>query len=128
MYSCGSLAPKLKPARRTKRGGGCMDHSFRRDPEPWETSEGCVQLVWQLSFVYPEHALKYVPQITELSMMRHFSHHFNVVTAIWTRVPDIARNCDKKLFKRCFQDMLEGIFYAMQSDNRLVTQYKVGSV
>jgi len=25
LYSCGSLAPKLK------RGGGCMDHGFHRE-------------------------------------------------------------------------------------------------
>lgn len=34
MYSCGSLAPKLK------RKGGCMDHGFQRPQEPWEMSDG----------------------------------------------------------------------------------------
>ena len=37
MYSCGSLAPKMG---RGKREGGCMDHKFRKDPEPWELADG----------------------------------------------------------------------------------------
>jgi len=34
MYSCGSLAPKLK------RKGGCMDHGYARAVEPWEKTDG----------------------------------------------------------------------------------------
>lgn len=34
MYSCGSLAPKLK------RKGGCMDCGYQRPQEPWELSDG----------------------------------------------------------------------------------------
>ena len=37
MYSCGSLAPKM---HRGKRGGGCMDHQFRKPSEPWEKADG----------------------------------------------------------------------------------------
>lgn len=33
MYSCGSLAPKMKR-------GGCMDSTFHRTAQPWERSEG----------------------------------------------------------------------------------------
>lgn len=40
MYSCGSLAPKLR------RGGGCSDHGFVRPKEGWEMSEGGI-LVWR---------------------------------------------------------------------------------
>ena len=45
MFSCGSLAPKLK------RGGGCMDHGFSRAQEPWELSDGCVYLLKELTMV-----------------------------------------------------------------------------
>ena len=37
MYSCGSLAPKMG---RGPREGGCMDHKFRKEPEPWELGDG----------------------------------------------------------------------------------------
>jgi hypothetical protein len=43
LYSCGSLAPKLK------RGGGCMDHGFTRQTEDWEKSDGCVYLIRELA-------------------------------------------------------------------------------
>ena len=43
MYSCGSLAPKLK------RGGGCMDHGFTRAQEPWEMTDGAIYLLRELS-------------------------------------------------------------------------------
>lgn len=43
MYSCGSLAPKLK------RGAGCMDHGFARKKEPWEHTDGCIYLLRELS-------------------------------------------------------------------------------
>ena len=37
MYSCGSLAPKMR------RGGGCADHLFRKPAEPWEKADGWVE-------------------------------------------------------------------------------------
>lgn len=43
MFSCGSLAPKLK------RGGGCMDHGFQRHTEPWEHTDGCIYLAREIS-------------------------------------------------------------------------------
>lgn len=36
MFSCGSLAPKLK------RKGGCMDCGFMRPQEPWELTDGAM--------------------------------------------------------------------------------------
>ena len=45
MFSCGSLAPKLK------RGGGCMDHGFTRPKELWELSDGCVFMLMELSAI-----------------------------------------------------------------------------
>lgn len=38
MYSCGSLAPKLR------RGGGCMDHGFAREKRAWEEADGGMRL------------------------------------------------------------------------------------
>lgn len=56
MFSCGSLAPKLK------RGGGCMDHGFSRPQEMWEMSDGAVHLIRELSAYEKHHELvgKYV--------------------------------------------------------------------
>ena len=46
MYSCGSLAPKMKR-------GGCMDSAFHKPAQPWERSEGWVCLcICVLALVY----------------------------------------------------------------------------
>ena len=44
MYSCGSLAPKMSK-------GGCTDCRFRKDPEPWETADGSVLLLCELTHI-----------------------------------------------------------------------------
>ena len=43
LYSCGSLAPKLK------RGGGCMDHGFSRPKELWELTDGVIFLLREIT-------------------------------------------------------------------------------
>lgn len=43
VYSCGSLAPKLR------KGGGCMDHGFKRAQQVWEGSDGAVYLLRELA-------------------------------------------------------------------------------
>lgn len=60
MFSCGSLAPKLK------RGGGCMDHGFTRHTELWEYSDGCIFLIKELSKVRCESDAKVVSKVVEL--------------------------------------------------------------
>ena len=44
MYSCGSLAPKL-------RKGGEVDYGFQKAMEPWEVSDGAIYLLRELSMV-----------------------------------------------------------------------------
>ncbi|KAF0991910.1 hypothetical protein HZS_7411, partial [Henneguya salminicola] len=46
MYSCGSLAPKMKSGQKS---GGCSSHSFSRKAQPWEISDGCICLFGELS-------------------------------------------------------------------------------
>ena len=45
MYSCGSLAPKM-------RRGGCMDTHFQKPAEPWEKTEGSVLQQHHTHFVF----------------------------------------------------------------------------
>merc|ERR1711997_359192 len=47
MYSCGSLAPKMK--RSVGGGGGCTDCKFKKPSEPWEAADGCLYLLCELS-------------------------------------------------------------------------------
>lgn len=69
MYSCGSLAPKLK-----KRGGGCMNHSFNRKQELWEATDGALFLLSEVSEIYPNKIAEFLPTVVEVSRCRHFFH------------------------------------------------------
>jgi hypothetical protein len=48
MYSCGSLAPKMRSRRQRV---GCMDCTFSREPEPWEYTDGALYL-WRFLAQY----------------------------------------------------------------------------
>jgi HEAT repeat protein len=60
MFSCGSLAPKMK------RGAGCMDHGYSRTPEPWESSDGALYLLVQLARVHGTVAIEFLPTVVEI--------------------------------------------------------------
>jgi len=75
MYSCGSLAPKLK------RGGGCMDHGFARECEPWECSDGCIYLLRELSLTgtnTEEFVIKNLQNLADIAYVDHFKHAQNL--------------------------------------------------
>jgi hypothetical protein len=70
MFSCGSLAPKLK------RGGGCMDHGFTKPKEPWECSDGTIFLLRECSNVESMHYLviKNLENLSNLAYIDTFKH------------------------------------------------------
>eukprot|EP01135_Chromosphaera_perkinsii_P009593 Nk52_evm43s1810 gene=Nk52_evmTU43s1810 len=113
MYSCGSLAPKLR------RGGGCMDCEHRRPQEPWELSDGYIYLLRGVSENFPEEMLPFVPDVAKLAALRQFTHHYNLLETIWKSLPVIASNVGKKKFKQYLEPFLESIFYSINSDNQL---------
>ncbi|KAJ8309492.1 hypothetical protein KUTeg_014366 [Tegillarca granosa] len=71
MYSCGSLAPKMG------RGGGCMDHKFRKEPEPWELADGCVHLLAEMSNHQDlvQHVSQMLPLLAKSASYHHYTHH-----------------------------------------------------
>eukprot|EP00003_Mantamonas_plastica_P006393 TRINITY_DN1519_c1_g2_i1.p1 TRINITY_DN1519_c1_g2~~TRINITY_DN1519_c1_g2_i1.p1 ORF type:complete len:707 (+),score=256.45 TRINITY_DN1519_c1_g2_i1:1841-3961(+) len=87
MFSCGSLAPKLK------RGTGCMDHGFSRPKEPWEETDGAVYLLRELAIEYPD---EMIPHMKELASMANldvkFHHYPYLLETIWKQLPIICQN------------------------------------
>ena len=115
MYSCGSLAPKMK------RGGGCSDHSFKRPSEPWELADGCVYLLSELSNI--SHALKHVVEsishLIEAVKFRHYTHHLNFFESVNKVLPNIAKSIGKQAFKQYLEGFLDMLFYSLSSENAL---------
>ena len=108
MFSCGSLAPKLK------RGGGCMDHGFTRPKELWEMSDGSVFLLMELS-AFPEHqdfVVKNLEHVATLAYIDHFKHAHVLKEALWKNMKQILINLGKKKVRALLEVFLDPLFRA----------------
>ncbi|EDO29281.1 predicted protein, partial [Nematostella vectensis] len=117
MYSCGSLAPKMG------RGGGCLDHLFKRPAEPWEKTDGCINLVAELSRQppYQRAVMEVLPLVAKAGEYHHYAQHPYLLETICKQVPVIARGLGKKLFKNYLELFLETLFYSLKSENKLTS-------
>jgi hypothetical protein len=112
MFSCGSLAPKL-------RSGGCMDHGFSRIKEPWEASDGAVYLLRELAPVCPELVASKLPELAELASLGHFEHAPKLRATLWKCLPVIARRLGKKAFRFHFELFLDAMFNDLKCGQQL---------
>ena len=117
MYSCGSLAPKMG------RGGGCTNHSFKRDSQPWEMTDGCIYAVAELAAV--KSALKPVteclPLLAKAAGFRHYNQHFHLLETLCSQLPLIAERIGKRMFKMYLELFFDSIFDALRSDSQLTS-------
>ncbi|XP_025103889.1 uncharacterized protein LOC112569974 [Pomacea canaliculata] len=119
MYSCGSLAPKMGRGR----DGGCMDHKFRKPPEPWELADGCVHLMAELSHIAAlgSAITKLMPLLAKACSKRHYTHHLNFLETVCKQLPNLAKGLGKRSFKLFLESFLEPICYSIESDNILTS-------
>ncbi|BFZ12449.1 hypothetical protein BsWGS_15488 [Bradybaena similaris] len=117
MYSCGSLAPKMA------RGGGCMDHKFRKPTEPWELADGCVNLLAELSHVpsVSVQVSKLIPVMAEACQTKTYTHYPNFVETVCKQLPNLAKGLGKRPFKMYLEMFLDVIFEALDSDVALTS-------
>jgi hypothetical protein len=113
VFSCGSLAPKLK------RGAGCMDHGFTRPSQPWESSDGAVYLLREMSLICPKKCIPLMKVLAEISDVRHFRHASSLRETIWKQLPHIMRAIGKRECKRNVQEFINPMFDSIQGDHRL---------
>ncbi|XP_065844840.1 uncharacterized protein [Oscarella lobularis] len=109
MYSCGSLAPKMK------RGAGCMHSTFRKVAEPWEEADGCVNLVAELSRLplATQDVLNALPVLADSCNARHYQQHFSFLETTWKQLPRIAKGVQKRNFKRYLEHFFPSLFYSL---------------
>lgn len=117
MYSCGSLAPKMG------RGGGCMDHKFRKPPEPWELTDGCIHLAAELSNNPDLSPLvaQTLPAIAKAVSFQHYPQHVVLLETLCKQLPHIAKGIGKKHFKTHLESFFDPVFYSMTCDNALTS-------
>jgi hypothetical protein len=116
MFSCGSLAPKLKK-------GGCGDCEADRAKEPWEMSEGAMRLVCELAELGIAAVEEFLPAVAELATLRHFAQADTLQKAIWEKLPALAHHLGKKDFKRHMQQFLEPLYFSLTGSSNRLTQH-----
>ena len=117
LYSCGSLAPKLR------KGGagriGCSDCLITREKAPWEATDGCIYLIRELcvrlanpnssDLVLSDDVL--MPLLTELAdncRLKHYPQSDDLRATLWKQLPIMAQALGKQRFKRNYlQTFLE---------------------
>lgn len=100
------------------------DHTSRKAGEPWELADGCIYLLGELAMIGGP-ALSVVteilPLLAEVSKLRHYSNHLQLLENLCKILPIIGTNVGKKYTKSIVQDFFDPIFYALESENALTS-------
>jgi len=120
LYSCGSLAPKLK-----KKAGagriGCSNCEINRPKQPWEATDGCLYLIRELietcnqpDSVQPplsdETLLPLLQEVADICRVSHFPQSDELRATLWRQLPSmmaaIGKLRCKRLYLEVFLDLL----------------------
>ncbi|KAL4237616.1 hypothetical protein ACF0H5_002330 [Mactra antiquata] len=120
MYSCGSLAPKMG---RGNTSGGCMDHKFRKEPEPWELADGCIHVVAELCNLqqFARKVSELLPLVVKAVSYDHYTHHTQMKETLCQRLPHMASGLGKRYFKMYLEQFIDPIFISLSCDNALTS-------
>ncbi|GJQ15426.1 hypothetical protein GpartN1_g7217.t1 [Galdieria partita] len=109
MYSCGSLAPKLK-------GGHSCDRRNRRTKEPWEEVDGALRLWRRLFLKRPREACKLIPLSMEIFEHLEFAKAPYLLDTLWSVIGDTAEYFDDESIMLYLSLLKEQIQIAKRSD------------
>jgi hypothetical protein len=120
LYSCGSLAPKLK-----KKAGagriGCSSCEINRPKQPWEATDGCLYLIRELmeSSSQPDSALPpmsdelllpLLQEVADICRVSHFPQSDELRSTLWKQLPGmmgaVGKLRCKRLYLEVFLDLL----------------------
>lgn len=122
LYSCGSLAPKLK-----KKAGagriGCTNCGIDRPKAPWEATDGCIYLLRELAlridqfeFLNDGVLLPLLTELADVCRVQHFPQADELRATLWKQLPVIAQALGKQRFKRQYLDIfLDLLFWQLDS-------------
>ena len=122
MYSCGSLAPKMKGSRSS---GGCSDCKFQKESEPWESADGSVLLLCELSNTegFREKIIRsnMIQKISDACRYRHYVSHHCFLETVMKTLPIIGGNLGKRTLKMYLEEFMDHIFYTAECENALAS-------
>ena len=117
VYSCGSLAPKLR------KGGagriGCSSCVVDRPKAPWEATDGCIYLLRELCVRFAniddseredvimndKILLPLMTELADVCRLAHYPQSDDLRTTLWRQLPPIAEALGKRRFKGLYLDI-----------------------
>lgn len=115
LYSCGSLAPKLK-----KKAGagriGCSNCEISRPKQPWQATDGCIYLIRELvetcgqddSTMPPitdELLLPLLKKVADVCRVSHFPQADDLRATLWRNLPGMMEAVGKQRCKQLYLDI-----------------------
>lgn len=115
LYSCGSLAPKLK-----KKAGagriGCGNCEVNRPKQPWEATDGCLYLIRELIETCNEPAsvrpplsddflLPLLREVADICRVSHFPQSDELRATLWRQLPGMMASVGKLRCKRLYLEV-----------------------
>jgi HEAT repeat len=115
LYSCGSLAPKLK-----KKAGagriGCSNCDVDRPRQPWEVTDGCLYLIRELvetssqpdSTIPPmsdNQLLPLLQKVADVCRVSHFPQSDDLRSTLWRNLPGMMEAVGKQRCKTLYLDI-----------------------
>lgn len=120
LYSCGSLAPKLRKAGAGRIG--CTNCLINRPKQPWEATDGCLYLLRELIEICNQpdsiHVdpltddilLKLMEEVIDICRVSHFPQADELRATLWNQLPRmmlaIGKIRCKRLYLEVFLDLL----------------------
>lgn len=120
LYSCGSLAPKLR------KGGagriGCTNCGIDRPKAPWEATDGCIYLIRELCIICAaensptplsdDDLLPLMRELADVCRVQHFPQSSDLRMTLWRQLPAMASALGKQRFKRLYLEIFMDLLFS----------------
>jgi hypothetical protein len=119
LYSCGSLAPKLK-----KKAGagriGCGNCDVTREKQPWEATDGCLYMIREMMDACVQSSnnsdkglqplgddvlLPLLTQVADVCRVSHFPQGDDLRATLWRQLPAMCTSVGKLRTKRLYLEL-----------------------
>ena len=135
LYSCGSLAPKLR------KGGagriGCSNCGVDRPKAPWEATDGCIYLIRELCIrccsedkigtpleLKDDELLPLMRELADVCRVQHFPQSSELRATLWRQLPSMAHAIGKARFKKLYLEIFMDLLFA-NIESRSASQLSV---
>jgi len=105
-------------ASKLEKSGGEIDYGVEKPAEPWEYTDGAIHLLNEISMIYPEEIIKYLPLLGEISQLKHFHHAICLRESIHSYLVEIFKRIGKPKFKANVEYFYDGIFDSLKSEKK----------